>query len=95
MRMVVRDNGSGIDPKILESGRDGHWGLTGMRERAARIGAKLKVLSRLERGTEVELCVPAEIAFYSHSSSHASKWFADLYGKYSTKATRPAKQRAG
>jgi signal transduction histidine kinase len=95
MRMVVRDDGSGIDPKILESGRDGHWGLTGMRERAARIGAKLKVVSRLEKGTEVELCVPGEIAFDSHSSSHASKWLLGLYDKYAAKATRPAKQRVG
>jgi len=95
MRVVVRDNGSGIDPNILESGRDGHWGLTGMRERAARIGAKLKVISRLEKGTEVELCVPAEIAFDSHSSSHASKWLVSLYDRYAARATRPAKQRVG
>jgi signal transduction histidine kinase len=95
MRMVVRDNGSGIDPNILESGRDGHWGLTGMRERAARIGAKFKVLSRIQKGTEVELCVPAEIAFDSHSSSHASKWLVGLYDRYAARATRPAKQRVG
>src|SRR5262249_31974449 len=39
MRIVVRDNGSGIDQQILASGREGHWGLSGMRERAERIGA--------------------------------------------------------
>ena len=36
--MRVRDNGCGIDPQVLQSGREGHWGLAGMRERAERIG---------------------------------------------------------
>jgi hypothetical protein len=47
----------------LRDGRDGHWGLSGMRETAERIGAKLRLQSRLSEGTEVELTVPAEIAF--------------------------------
>ena len=38
-RIVVRDNGCGIDPQVLHSGRDGHWGLPGIRERAERVGA--------------------------------------------------------
>ena len=29
LRMLVRDNGCGIDPQMLHSGRDGHWGLSG------------------------------------------------------------------
>jgi signal transduction histidine kinase len=37
----VQDNGVGIDPAILSGGKDGHFGLRGMRERAARIGARL------------------------------------------------------
>jgi signal transduction histidine kinase len=61
MRMVVRDDGCGIDPQVLEHDRIGHWGLTGMRERAERIGAKLKIFRRAERGTEVELDVPREL----------------------------------
>lgn len=59
----VQDNGAGIDPQVVHFGRDGHWGLVGMRERAERIGAKLRVLSRMGGGTEVELRVPSEIAF--------------------------------
>lgn len=69
LRIVVRDNGCGIDSQVLQSGRDGHWGLSGMRERAERIGAILKVLSRPGSGTEVELRVPSNIAFDSGSSS--------------------------
>ena len=65
LRLVVRDDGSGIDPRVLQTGRDGHWGLSGMRERAERIGGKLRVLSRVSAGTEVELSVPGYVAFES------------------------------
>ena len=63
LRISVRDNGCGIDARELKWGRSGHWGLQGMRERAERIGARLRVLSRVALGTEVELCVPGRIAF--------------------------------
>jgi len=33
LTMRVRDNGCGIDPQVLDTGREGRWGLTGMRER--------------------------------------------------------------
>jgi signal transduction histidine kinase len=63
LRLLVRDNGRGIDSKVLQSGTDGHWGLTGMRERADRIGAGFKVWSSADSGTEVELSVPGRVAF--------------------------------
>jgi ligand-binding sensor domain-containing protein/signal transduction histidine kinase len=63
LRVLVRDDGCGIDPALLRSGRDGHWGLAGMRERAERIGAQLHVWSDAARGTEVEVTVPAHSAF--------------------------------
>jgi len=72
LRVFVRDNGCGIDDHVLQSGREGHWGLSTMRERAERIGAKLKALSRTGSGTEVELRIPANIAFESHSASPSS-----------------------
>ena len=63
-RLRIRDNGKGIDPKVLEQGaRPGHWGLPGVRERAKRIGAQLKLWSEPGAGTEVELTVPARIAY--------------------------------
>src|SRR5262249_3595760 len=34
LRILVRDDGCGIQPDILALGREGHWGLSGMRERA-------------------------------------------------------------
>lgn len=63
LRIAVRDNGCGIDPQELKWGQNGHWGLQGMRERAERIGARLRLLSRAALGTEVELCVPSRVAF--------------------------------
>ena len=78
LRVLVCDDGCGIDSQVQMTGRDGHWGLSGMRERAQKIGGKLKVFSRAGVGTEVELRVPGEIAFESHSSS-GSRWFAGLY----------------
>jgi len=79
LRVLVRDDGCGIDTQVLEFGREGHWGLSGMRERAGRIGARLKVMSRAGAGTQVELRVPGDIAFESVSPPSASKWLTGFY----------------
>ena len=65
LRILVRDDGAGIDSNVLQTGKDGHWGLAGMRERAESIGARFKVWSRLQAGTEVELLIPGQIAYVS------------------------------
>ena len=59
----VRDDGCGLAPHTVEEGRSGHFGLPGMREKAERIGAVLRLWSRVDAGTEVEIHVPAKIAF--------------------------------
>jgi signal transduction histidine kinase len=61
--LVVRDDGVGIDDDVALSGRDGHWGLAGMRERAEAVGGRLRVRSRQATGTAVELSIPAAVAF--------------------------------
>lgn len=63
LRMRVRDDGSGIDPEVLLSGREGHWGLAGMRERAGKIGGELKISSGAGRGTTIQLSIPGGVAF--------------------------------
>jgi signal transduction histidine kinase len=64
LRIRIRDNGGGIDPKMLkEGGIAGHWGLRGVRERAQRIGTKLDFWSEAGAGTEVQLTVPASVAY--------------------------------
>ena len=60
----VRDDGGGIDPQILARGRrPGHWGLPGMRERSERLGGQLYVWSQKDAGAEIELRIPAGIAY--------------------------------
>jgi signal transduction histidine kinase len=76
-RVLVRDDGVGIEPQIVKSGRDGHWGLSGMRERAEQIGARLRVYSNTAAGTAVELMVPGEVAFQDYRTSNLG-WFRKL-----------------
>jgi signal transduction histidine kinase len=72
LRVRIRDNGKGIDPKILEAGgRVGHHGLPGMRERAQLVGGKLAVWSEVEAGAEVELTIPASVAY---TRSAGARW---------------------
>jgi ligand-binding sensor domain-containing protein/signal transduction histidine kinase len=63
LTLRVDDNGTGIDPAIADRAKDGHFGLQGMRERAARIGGKLKLGSSSNSGTEIKLIVPGGIIF--------------------------------
>lgn len=63
LRLLVRDDGCGIAAGVLASSREGDCGLPGMRKRAARMGAHLRVRSRAGAGTEVELSVPGAVAF--------------------------------
>ena len=67
LRVRVRDDGIGIDAGVLsQEGRAGHWGLRGMRERAKCIGGQLEVWTEHGAGTEVELTVPASVAYAAH-----------------------------
>jgi signal transduction histidine kinase len=63
LRLSILDDGSGIAPDTLRSGRENHFGLVGMRERAERIGGTLYISSRLSGGTEIALIVPAHAAY--------------------------------
>jgi ligand-binding sensor domain-containing protein/signal transduction histidine kinase len=93
-RVMVRDNGIGITADVLREGREGHWGLSGMHERAERIGARLRVLSRADAGTEMELSAPGSIAFASQPSKGSKFWFSRLYAKKNsdTKAVTESEQ---
>jgi len=79
LRLRVRDDGRGIDPKHLEEeGRAGHHGLRGMRERAKLMGGKLTVWSELDSGTEVELRIPASRAYETFLARRRS-WLAERF----------------
>ena len=63
-RLRVRDDGKGIGPEVLRGdGREGHYGLHGMRERAKLVGGKLTIWSEVDGGTEIELIIPASRAY--------------------------------
>ena len=63
LALRVADNGVGIDSDVADQGKDGHFGLQGMRERAVRISGKLTLVSSPNSGTEIKLIVPGGIVF--------------------------------
>ena len=90
IRLRIRDDGKGIDPEFLTAeGREGHFGLHGMRERAKLIGGKLTVWTAPGSGTEIELSVPASRA-YTASPSRWRSWFTE---KFSGSARKSGHER--
>ena len=67
-RLRIRDDGQGIPPEMLEAGRSGHYGLSGMRERARQIGARLEIWSGAKAGTEIELSIEGSTAYRASTS---------------------------
>jgi len=87
--LYVRDDGSGIVAVVVnQRARTGHWGLSGMRERAKSFGGKLEVWSEHRAGTEIALIVPASTAYSASDfgrrfwlwrrKTEASKWAPGL-----------------
>jgi signal transduction histidine kinase len=84
-RLRVRDNGKGIDPEVLDrQSRAGHFGLPGMHERAELIGGNLEVWSQGQSGTEVELNIPAAIAYTGYSAGRRSRFLAKMWSAKKT-----------
>ena len=80
LRLHIRDDGRGIEGDVLASGGvPGHWGMTGMRERAQKLGARLMIRSGIGSGTDIELDVPATVA-YRDRRPHA-RWWNRLTGR--------------
>jgi signal transduction histidine kinase len=74
LRLRIRDDGKGIAPQVLKDGGSaGHWGLRGVRERAERIGAHLDFWSEIGAGTEVQLTVPASVAYETQHDGVGAK----------------------
>jgi signal transduction histidine kinase len=69
LTLLVADDGVGIDSKVAETGKDGHFGLQGMRERAARIGATLTIASTATTGTEIVVVIPGHAIFRRGAST--------------------------
>ena len=63
LTLRVRDDGGGMDQAVAERGKDGHFGISGMRERAAAVGGTLTIISAIGAGTEITLVVPGRIIY--------------------------------
>lgn len=72
----VKDDGVGIQPAVLEhGGRDGHWGLPGMQQRAAKLKATLAVRNLKEKGAEILLTIKAAQAYQSAGWLSPLEWW--------------------
>ena len=59
VRLVVADDGCGFDPDAVRDANRPHaYGLTGIQERAALVGGRVRVSSRPGEGTTVTVTVP-------------------------------------
>jgi len=62
--LQVRDDGKGFDEEsVTRAAVAGHFGLPGMRERAEVVGGRLEVWSKVNFGTQIQLSIPAAIAY--------------------------------
>jgi signal transduction histidine kinase len=76
LRLRIRDDGIGIDPQVLKEGaRGGHWGLPGIRERAKLVGARLDFWSEAGAGTEVQITIPASVAYLRRPDIRIFRFF--------------------
>lgn len=83
LRLRIRDDGTGIDPNILQNGTaSGHWGLHGTRERARQIGAELEFWSEVGAGTEIQISIPASIAYLKPQHDTRSRQLRNEDDKY-------------
>jgi signal transduction histidine kinase len=73
LTLRIADDGRGADASIFSDGKEGHYGVRGMRERASRLGARLTIVSSAGHGTDVCLVVPGEIAFRDSTGSGPSR----------------------
>jgi signal transduction histidine kinase len=80
--LQVSDDGKGIPADILSSGkRSGHFGLVGMRERAARSGGTLAFANLPAGGAQVLLTIPAGTAYLTRRS-----WRPRFWSRFTTPA---------
>ncbi len=84
LTLRVSDDGVGMELEMAERGKEGHFGLPGMRERAARIGATLSVTSAPGQGTEIVVNVPGRVIFRKAPANVAARIRSILFGRAET-----------
>ncbi len=63
LKIQIHDNGRGFDPEFVDKGKAGHFGITGMKERASKIGARLSLQTSVNNGTRFSLLIPGNVMF--------------------------------
>ncbi|TLS45116.1 two-component sensor histidine kinase [Streptomyces montanus] len=74
LRLTVRDDGTGLDATlddVQHLAKSGHFGLLGMAERAASIGARLRARRGAHGGTEISVYLPMRSVTLPRKSSHS------------------------
>ena len=63
LELRISDDGVGMDASAAAKQRPGHFGLTGMGERAAKIHGRMTISSHLGGGTLIKVLLPAKNAY--------------------------------
>jgi len=64
LTVTFSDDGVGMDPAVVAAGgKDGHFGLIGMRERTKKMGGRLSTANLDGGGLRTTLTVPGGIAY--------------------------------
>jgi len=88
LRLRVRDDGKGIDPKLLsEDGRAGHYGCTACANAPKLSAASWRCGGELDSGTEVELSIPASHASET-SAARRRSWLTEKLSESWLEKTR-------
>ena len=73
LRLTISDDGIGIDSTLVDGGIRNHWSMPRMKERAASIGATLRIISSSGTGTIIQLQIPSHRAYTSPAHGRIKK----------------------
>jgi signal transduction histidine kinase/ligand-binding sensor domain-containing protein len=94
LRIRIQDNGRGMSEETLNSHRAGHYGMTGMQERAERLRGSISITSRVGEGTEVNLSVPAHLVYQDalpRSGSRLAATWHYVTERFGMRSPKPGK----
>ena len=92
--LCIKDNGIGMDPELVGAGKAGRYGIQGMKERSARIHARLSMTSTLNAGTQILLNVPGDVVYRREKRSFLRE-LRNLVSRSRPAAERPSETNRG
>ena len=76
--LSVRDSGRGFNPTLLTSGKPGHFGIMGMRERASNICGRFSLETAEGQRTCLRLIVPGRVIFRTAEHTLSQRFRAEV-----------------